>query len=285
MPELPEVETIRRDLTKLIKNKKIIDIEVRKASMVDGPSVTFKKYLKGKSFSQISRRGKLIIFDIKNTDRFMLLHLKMTGQLIYQNKKKIVPGGHPEPVITELPNKFSHIIFTFTGGIKLFFNDIRQFGYVRLVNQKELDKKLSEFGAEPLDKKFDLEQFIEIIDHRKKSIKAVLLDQSLLAGVGNIYADEACFIAGIRPGRGADHLKASEIKKLHRAIINILKKSIKHRGTTFSDYRDSHGHAGGFVKFLNVYQREGEKCKECSNIVKKTIVAGRGTRYCPYCQK
>ena len=288
MPELPEVETIRTDLEEHILNKKIIEIKVKKPKMIDGKVPSFKKDLTNNKITKISRRGKLLIFHLSN-NKYLLTHLKMTGQLIYKDKNYITPGGHEFPNIdpNDLPNKYSHIFFTFHDKGMLFFNDMRQFGYMKIVNQEELNKKIKEFGIEPLDKEWTVEYLTSVLKNKNTTIKAILLNQKHIAGLGNIYVDEACFLSKIKPDRIAKSLTKEEIKKLHKACRDILQKAIKHRGTTFSSYRDSKGNPGNFLKFLNVYKKEGTICKICGkdHIHRIKKVAGRGTHFCPYCQK
>jgi len=285
MPELPEVETIRKDLQRRIVNKKISKIEILRSKIIQGQNRIFKKTLKGDSIKSVKRRGKLLILPLKISERFLLVHLKMTGQLIYQSGGKIVAGGHNVPKLNKLPNKYTRVWFRFADGSQLFFNDLRMFGYLKLVDDVGLKKVLDNFGIEPLTKGFTLEKFTSILKGRKKSIKAVLLDQSLVAGIGNIYADESCFRAGIRPSRLASKLSAKEIRKLFQACNYIIQKAIKYRGTSSSDYVDASGQKGGFFRLLKVYKRDGQKCRKCRlAVIKRIRLAGRGTHYCPRCQ-
>lgn len=285
MPELPEVETIKNDLNKKILNKKIKNVIVRKVRIVKGSTPRFKKDLKNNYITKIDRVGKLMIFSLRRGKKYLLVHLKMTGQLIYVSTAGIVPGGHNYPKIDKLPNKFSHIIFVFTNGSKLFYNDIRQFGYMKIINKEKLEDILSDFGPDPIRDKFTKKQFLEIIDNKKTNIKAFLMNQKNIAGIGNIYADEVLFDSKIRPSRRVDFLSKKEKEKIFLSIKKILKKAIEKRGTTFSNYVDSKGNKGNFTKFLKVYQRQGQKCYKCKNNIKKTKIAGRGTHYCSNCQR
>jgi len=287
MPELPEVETIRRSLEKNIIGKKIAEVLVRKKKIVRGGVDDFIKEVVGKKIEKIERAGKLLIFQLLE-EKFILVHLKMTGQLIFEKGKKVVAGGHKisDKDIEDLPNKYTHIIFRFTAGAKMFFNDMRQFGYMRLVDKNEKIKVENEYGIDPLKASFTEKVFSEIVSVRKKKIKTVLMEQGLIAGIGNIYADEICFKAGVRPDRSANSLSEAEKKRIHKECKNILKKAVKYKGTTFRDFRDGEGKRGGFSKFLKVYQREGRTCLKCwKEKIKKISVGGRGTRYCPVCQK
>lgn len=285
MPELPEVETIRRDLTSRLLNKKISKVEIGKKRIVKNQAGMFIKFLTGNKFKAIDRVGKLLIFHLQSSG-FLLVHLKMTGQLIYCHRGTFIAGGHSLPKIgLELPNKYSHVIFSFANGDRLFFNDLRQFGYLEIVTPQQLEKVKARFGMEPLTANFKLTELAEILRKRSAPIKAVLLNQQLIAGIGNIYADEILFAARILPTRRASSLSDKEIKNIFLASKKILAMAIKHRGTTFNDYVDAQGNVGSFVKFLKVYGRSGKKCYRCGGVVKKIKMSGRGTHYCTDCQK
>ena len=281
MPELPEVETIRRGLSNKILNKKIVKVEITKDNLVRNKLEDFLSVVNNNQVSKIDRIGKLLILHLK--DGYLLIHLKMTGQLIYVWKNELVAGGHLQE-IEELPNKYSHIIFNFVDGSKLFFNDMRQFGYLQLVtNKEEIVKK---YGIEPLTKDFTLENFKKVFKNRKGILKALLLNQNLLAGIGNIYADEIRFRAKVRPSRKVNTLNKKEVEELYKACQYIIKKAVEKKGTTFSDYKDTSGKAGNFVQYLKVYGRKDKRCLRCKKAdIKKITVAGRGTHFCPNCQK
>ena len=293
MPELPEVETIRRDLTAHLLGKKISSITVLNPKTVSSNPDDFIKSLSGSFFIDILRRGKLLIFKLKKPNTYLLIHLKMTGQLIYLAKDSQVSGGHSlsshsfeKAVGGELPNKYTRVIISFSDKSNLFFNDLRKFGYMKLVNQAELDAFIfKNYGPEPLDNNFILSDFITTLKKRHRNIKSVLLDQKIVAGLGNIYVDEVLFAAGVRPMRLASELNKGEVTKIFQVIPKILTLSIKHRGTTFSNYVDSKGKRGNFSSLLQVYGRGKEKCLKCSSAIIKTKIAGRGTHYCPHCQK
>jgi len=293
MPELPEVETVRRDLAANLLGKKIKKVTVLNPGTVGKNPDDFIKSLSGSFFVSVSRRGKLLIFKLKKTDAYLLVHLKMTGQLIYLSDKSTVSGGHSlsshsfeKAVGGELPNKYTRVIITFADKSTLFFNDLRKFGYMKLANQTELDAFiLKNYGPEPLDKNFVLADFITGLKKRHRNIKSVLLDQKIVAGLGNIYVDEVLFAAGVRPMRLASEITKPEATKIYQEIIKILTLAISHRGTTFSNYVDSQGKRGNFSTMLKVYGRAKEKCFKCSSAIIKTKIAGRGTHYCPHCQK
>lgn len=291
MPELPEVETVRLDLEAQLLNKKIKKIEVLNPGTVGGDAINFSSSLVNTSFSAISRRGKLLIFTSSHRGLFLLAHLKMTGQLIYRIKNQIIAGGHSlsshsfdQAVGGELPSKHTRLILSFSDGSNLFFNDIRKFGYLKLVNSSELAKIVNNYGPEPLDKLFILSDFTTRLKKRRISIKAALLDQKLVAGIGNIYVDEILFASGVRPERSAASLTTKEISKIYQAIKKILALAIVSRGTTFSNYVDGSGNKGNFSQYLQVYGRGDLSCLKCGLAIIKTKVAGRGTHYCEHCQ-
>lgn len=302
MPELPEVETIRRDLEEKIVCKKIADIEVRAKKIVKTNLEEFIGALKSNQFAKIERRGKLLIFNLKNGRKFLLVHLKMTGQLIYRYNRKTAGGEHGQTIagghnlpknIGPLPNKFTHLIFSFADKSHLYYNDLRKFGYMKIVDLAEKNKILkNSFGMDAMDKKFTFSIFKKILE-KKKSVmaKVVLMDQGVVAGIGNIYADEILYEARVLPNRRVNLLKPKEVKKIYRSIKKVLKHAIRHRGTTFGvqlegHYVDSEGRHGNYLDFLKVYQREGKKCVSCPRgIIQKKKMAGRGTRFCSVCQK
>lgn len=286
MPELPEVETIRRGLSDRILGKVIGEVEVRQPRMVRGGGEDLEHVLRGRSFESLERRGKLLIFTVDGGGQYLLVHLKMTGQLIYEDAKEMVGGGHPYPAIGEgLPNKFSHIIIGFVDGSKLFFNDMRQFGYMRVVDDEGRQAATQVFGPEPLTDDFLWKDFYAAVKRRSAPLKAVLLNQSVVAGLGNIYVDEVCFLAGVRPDRRANDLTRSQVRAVFEQIPQVLAEAIAAGGTTFRHFRDDAGGKGNYVKHLRVYGRGGEACTVCGARLHKEKVAGRGTVWCPKCQK
>lgn len=293
MPELPEVETIRRGLVKRILHKKIQRVEIRAQKVVKNNPKEFIRALKGNSFVRIDRRGKLLILPILRQGfggqaprRYLLIHLKMTGQLIYQSGKVFIAGGHPVPQLAAgLPHKHTHVIIHFSDGSKLFFNDLRKFGVMKVVDKTEKDLALAAYGIEPLSRQFTWENFQKAFRKRQVSLKAVLLNQALIAGLGNIYVDEAAFAARLRPARRVSSLTQAELRRLFLAIPKILQEAIQWKGTTFNHFRDSEGKKGNYSNRLKVYGRAGEKCYRCRGRLVKTVVAQRGTVYCPICQK
>lgn len=292
MPELPEVETIRQDLRKKILNKKIVQVLVRHKKSVSGSSTKFVHALVGKAVIEIDRRGKLMIFRLQKGEQAMLVHLKMTGQLIYRQVSRgaieLVAGGHKllAADIECLPNDHTRVVFSFADGSELFFNDLRLFGYVKLAAATEVAEALKQFGPEPLTKDFTWRYFSALFKKRKNTnLKALLLNQELIAGLGNIYADEVCWCAWVKPARRVGAITAAEQKKLFYCIPKILRQAIKHRGTTFRNFLDSSGRPGNYTDFLKVYDRPGEPCPRCGSAIVKTKTAGRGTHLCPRCQR
>ncbi len=293
MPELPEVETLRRELALAVIKKTIKSAGIKVPKMVKPlPPKKFQQQIKNKKILGIQRRAKVLIFELSG-GLFLLIHLKMSGQLIFAPNKlqpksyKLIVGGHPQPGgLDNLPNKFTHIIFYFTDGSKLYFNDLRKFGWMKLVDKLQVDKLLGEFGLEPLGKEFTLKKFQKILKrYPNRKIKQVLMDQALIAGIGNIYADESCFCAGVMPTRIIKEIKPDEAKKLYNCIIKILKFAISKKGTSANTYIQLDGSKGRMEPYLKVYGRKGEKCKRCSGIIQKIKLNGRGTHFCKMCQK
>lgn len=287
MPELPEVETIVQDLKKRIIGSKIKKVEVRLGKMVKNRTSDFIAILEGNSFRNIRRRGKFLIFDLKKGAKVLIIHLRMTGQLIYRKGENVIAGGHSEDNEKfDLPGKHTHLVFHFANSEELFYNDIRQFGIAYIIPNEEENENLAHFGIEPLGKAFSLKKFKELLKNKKSNIKAFLLSQKYIVGIGNIYADEILFASHVSPLRTIDTLKVKEVALLHKNIKKILKKAIVARGTTFNNYVDADGNKGGFKKYLKVYQRAGKLCKSCKKVkISKIRVAGRGTHYCHKCQK
>lgn len=284
MPELPEVETIARDLNHELRNKTIIAVKSSDKKVFQLSKADLKNIL-GRKIKSVSRRAKMIIFDLNGFN--LLVHLKMTGQLVYRSKNEIIAGGHPiQNEGKGLPNKFTRVIINFNDKSVLYFNDVRRFGWIKLAATNEYLKLSETLGKEPLSPDFTFAYFKQSLSHKRNTtIKQGLLDQKYISGIGNIYADEVLFAARIKPTRRVKTLKPAEIKKLWLAMPKILKCAIKHRGTSFNDYVDAKGEAGNFIKYLKVYGRAGEKCKACGGVIKKIKLGGRGTHWCDPCQK
>lgn len=295
MPELPEVETIVRDLDRLLPGLQITGFDIKNplAGREDGqlnlPLAAFRKRLVGQPVKAVRRRAKTLVFELGYG--YLLVHLKMTGQLVYRSCHDAacdtVAGGHPiAGVGKELPNKFTRAVLTFADGSHLYFNDVRRFGWLKIVTPEEWAAYESSLGVEPLGKEFSLDYFTQSVSRKKNStIKQAILEQKYFVGIGNIYADESLFAAKIKPDRKVSNLKQPEVKLLWQEIIKVLKLAIKHRGTSFNDYRDAKGERGNFVKLLKAYGRAGQPCSTCGRPLSKTRIGGRGTVWCDHCQK
>lgn len=288
MPELPEVETIRRGLAGSIIGKKITGFDSDWQKMLNRPLAEYRRILAGKRIKEVERRAKMLIIGLGGGWR-LWFHLKMTGQLVYSSGKKKVVGGHPiREGFEHDPNRFTHATFAFSDGSHLFFNDVRKFGWVRLYQGKELAAKLEamKLGPEPLSPEFNLAFFQKILKKKPNAkIKAFLMDPQNVVGLGNIYSDEVCYYARVRPDRKVKNLKDAEIKLMFKGIKAILTDAIKHEGTSFSDYVNALGEAGAYTKKLKVYQRFGLKCCRCGGKVSRMKFGGRTSHFCPACQK
>lgn len=289
MPELPEVETVRVGLQEYLSGQTVESVECDWPKSLPVDADTLKTKLIGAKVESVNRRGKMIIIPL-STGYSILIHLKMTGQLVYRpNKGKGFGGGHPtDSLIEKLPDKSTRVIIKLAKGT-LFFNDQRKFGWVKLEPTKDLEKNnvfLKKLGPEPLEDSYSFEQFKTAIQRRSKtSIKAAILDQTVLAGVGNIYADEALFAARIHPSTKVGQVSTIKLKRLYMAIREVMKLSISLGGSSDRNYVDAKGNKGSYLKFAKVFRREGQDCPICGGKIIKIRVAGRGTHICPRCQK
>lgn len=287
MPELPEVETVRLDLRAVLLGKKIKSLFIVDFKNIFPSLNLFKKKLLGKTIVDIERKGKLLIF--KLNDLNLLVHLKMTGQLIYQD----IVGGHSlsndsreKAVGGKLPNRFTRAYFVFNDDSTLYFNDLRKFAYLKIVDNSELSTLLQKnYGLEPLSPSFDQNYLLNLAAKHRINIKALLLNQQKIAGLGNIYVDEALFLSRILPFRPANSLKKKEVSLLFEAINEVISKAIKNKGTTFNTFVDAKGKVGNYSQYLKVYGRPKQACLVCKTEIKKMKLAGRGTHYCPQCQR
>ncbi len=283
MPELPEVETLRRELDQTLRHRPIKSVKILWPKIVAplAPQV-FSRRLKNHAIVRVDRRAKILFLCLDN-NYALAIHLKMTGQLIFRPKRgQVIVGGHPEN-----PTRHARAIFNFADGSQLVFNDLRKFGWLRLLTEVEKKEIEAKHGPEPLSPTFTLKHFKQIlVRYSNRNLKALLLDQSLVAGLGNIYVDEAAHRAKLMPHRRASSLTPDETVRLYTAIKNVLRAAIKAGGTSARNYVKSDGRPGGFVPQLRVYGRVGESCKTCREmIIKKIKLAGRGTHFCPRCQK
>ena len=293
MPELPEVETVRRGLEQKLKNFIIKKVEICRDSTVAYP-LKNKDFIDGLQNSLIykwNRRGKYLIAELKTIERnnirivnkdsfikngFLVVHLRMTGYFTYhQNLTK--------------PCKHTRIRFLDKNNKELRYIDVRSFGQMWWVREgllpKNIIRGLGSLGPEPFSENFNLNYLTKVISKKTRSIKSILLDQTIVAGIGNIYADESLYSAGISPFREARTIKKNELKKLRVAIVDILKTSIGAGGTTFSDFRDLEGENGSFGLQTNVYRRTGKQCHKCKNLIERQKISGRSTHWCRRCQK
>ena len=266
MPELPEVETIKRGLVELIIGKKIKTISVLNSpKSLRASKNDLDVFVINHKISNINRRGKALIIAL-DSDYAFLVHLRMTGQLVYREKDFNFGAGHPnDSLIGNLPDKTTRIIVEFTDDSKLFFNDQRKFGYFKLMPKDEVenDSFIKKLGPEPLGvNKSITEQFIKRIRKRNNSaVKAAILDQSVIAGIGNIYADEALFLAKVHPASKVKDLTDDELALILESAIKVMKLSIKLGGSTDKNYIDAKGNRGTYLNFANVFRREGKPCK------------------------
>jgi len=288
MPELPEVETVRLQLLHKVVGKIIKKISIHNAKTVEH-DLDFENKLKGKAIANIDRIGKLLIFSFADSpDLFLLAHLKMTGQFFYVDAKgNIIGGGHSQSVndSKKLPNSHTRVSYHFSDKSTLHFNDMRIFGYTKLTTASGLALAKARFGPEPIHEDFDVKAFTAKLKRRKTPIKAALLDQTFIAGLGNIYVDEALYSAGVRPTRRADKVTKSEATAIAASAGTIMNAAIKVGGTTFQHFADTDGNAGNYTNYLQVFGKQNTPCSRCGTSILKTRVAGRGTHYCPKCQK
>lgn len=284
MPELPEVETIKNDLILKIKGKEIVKIKILWKDALNVSVKKFTSFVKNARISDISRRAKILIITLSN-NYSLLIHLKMTGQLIY--KPRIV-NYKPQTIVKNSFDKYTRAIFFFTDKSVLFFNDLRKFGYIKLIPQNRVKETINneKFGPEPMEKYFILKKFNEILNkHLKRRIKQFLTDPKIIAGIGNIYADEICFYAKVTPLRLVGGLNNKEINLIFNGIKKILSRAVEMRGSSVENYVDTDGQKGNYVKELKVYARKGKKCFRCSGLIKRIKLGGRSTHFCPNCQK
>ena len=282
MPELPEVETIRNQLNKVLRGKTIKEIEVLREKSFSGDPTA----MRGWKIQSIERKSKILEVMFENQPDIVIVHLKMTGQLIYVNGEKRILGGHPSPDwVNQLPSKHTRVIWNFDDGTKLFFNDMRVFGWMKIINFKEYEKYTRKTVPDITEKGFTTKYLFDILNRSEKPIKLVLLDQDKIGGLGNIYVNDALYLAKIRPDRKSDSLERDEGISLHKAICTIIKRGIKYGGASASNYVQVSGLGGTYQDHFLVYKKEGEKCKRCGGVIKKIKLGGRGTFYCSDCQK
>ncbi len=319
MPELPEVETVRRGLQRLIVGKKVARVTHDTPKSFPNSESDVREFLVGSTILEARRRAKVLLIDL-DTDYTLVIHLKMTGQLVYIKEGPAPPldsevnsesshlplqlaqstrigygdeirwgAGHPsDSLVNALPDKSTRVEFTFSDNSRLFFNDQRKFGWVKLYPTVEVPNIdfMKRVGPEPLEDDFTAKRFRERFQRRKKTnIKAALLDQSVVAGVGNIYADESLWSAKIHPKRLVGTITEDEFAALYHAVRAVMNLSIDKGGSSSHTYMDAEGNKGSYLLFANVFRREGQACNRCGTTIEKTRVAGRGTHVCPHCQQ
>lgn len=287
MPELPEVEVVRIGLSDLIVGKEISSVEYDWKKSFPNSVEDVNAFLIGAKITSVRRRAKVLLVDLSSAYS-LVIHLKMTGQLVFRSPQASFGAGHPsDSLIGRLPDKSTRVIFTFTDSSSLFFNDQRKFGWVRLLPAVEIPNIdfMRKVGPEPLEADFTPDQFIKRVLRRPNtSIKAALLDQSVIAGVGNIYADESLWGAKIHPQSQVKSISKKKLHVLYDEIRTVMTLSISKGGSTDKNYVNAEGKRGSYIDFARVFRREGTPCERCGTIIQKMRVAGRGTHICPSCQ-
>lgn len=287
MPELPEVETVRIGLNKLVIGKTIKAINFNWPKSFPNAPEDVNQFLINSKIKSIRRRAKVLIIDL-DTNYSLVIHLKMTGQMVYRGKMNFAAGHPNDSMIGDLPDRSTRVIFTLSDESSIYFNDQRKFGWVKLMPTISIQELpfMKKVGPEPLEDDFTKDVFISRIRRRSNTtIKAALLDQSVLAGVGNIYADESLWGAKIHPATKVGKLSDNALSRLRDEIVFVLKLSIEKGGSTDKNYVDAEGRKGSYLSFAKVFRRENQPCPRCGTAIVKSRVAGRGTHFCPKCQK
>lgn len=288
MPELPEVETVRAGLQSLLPGRMIASETHDWPKGFPNTEADVAAFLVGAKITEVRRRAKVLLIDL-STNYSLVIHLKMTGQLVFRSDGAAFGAGHPNnSLVGDLPDKSTRVTLLFTDGARLFFNDQRKFGWMRLIPTPEVENLdfFKKVGPEPLAADFTAAQFAERLNRRAKSgSKAVLLDQTVVAGIGNIYADESLWAAKIHPETAVKDIPPAKMKGLFEGLQKVLRLSIEKGGSTDRNYVDAKGRRGSYLTFANVFRREGKPCPRCGTDIIKTRVAGRGTHICPYCQQ
>jgi formamidopyrimidine-DNA glycosylase len=286
VPELPEVETVRRGLQTLLPGRTIKTVEHDTPKSFPNAVSDVKEFLIGSKIVDVRRRAKVLLIDL-SSKYTLVIHLKMTGQLVFRGDA-VFGAGHPnDSLIGELPDRSTRVTLTFADGSHLYFNDQRKFGWMKLIPALEVPNIdfMKKVGPEPLEASFTAEEFEERFKRRAKtSIKAALLDQTVIAGVGNIYADESLWGAKIHPKRLVGSLTKAEFKKLYEELRSVMNLAIEKGGSTDKNYVNAEGKRGSYMDFARVFRREGKPCPRCGTTIIKFKAAGRGTHICPVCQ-
>ena len=286
MPELPEVETVRRGLNNLIIGKVVATETHDTAKGFPNAPADVRAFLSGATITAVRRRAKVLMIDL-STGYSLVIHLKMTGQLVYVGETRFGAGHPNDSLVNTLPDKSTRVTLMFTDGSALYFNDQRKFGWMRLMPTVEIPNIdfIQKVGPEPLSDEFTAEIFMQRMQRRKKtSIKAALLDQSVLAGVGNIYADESLWGAKIHPSRQVQSITDAEFTALYTDLREVMNLAIEKGGSSNHTYINAEGKKGSYMDFARAFRREGQPCPRCGATIEKLRVAGRGTHICPVCQ-
>lgn len=287
MPELPEVETVRRGLAKLIIGKVVTTESHDTEKGFPNASADVQEFLLGATIIDIRRRAKVLMIDL-STGYSLLIHLKMTGQLVFVGETRFGAGHPSDSLIGALPDKSTRVELTFADGSKLFFNDQRKFGWMRLMPTVEIPNInfMRKVGPEPLADDFTPEEFMQRFTRRAKTtIKAALLDQTVVAGVGNIYADESLWGAKVHPQRLVQSVSEQEFSTLFHELRAVMNLAVEKGGSSNHTYVNAEGKKGSYMDFARVFRREGLPCPRCGTTIEKLRVAGRGTHICPHCQQ
>lgn len=289
MPELPEVETVRIGLSAFLPGRTVAHVEHNWDKSFPNSEADVQQFLLGASVVSVARRAKVLLIEL-NSKYTLVVHLKMTGQLVFRSKTgEHFGAGHPtDSLIGELPDRSTRVMLTFSDESKLFFNDQRKFGWIRLLPTAEVPQIdfFKKVGPEPLGADFTWQVLRARLQHRQNTnIKAALLDQTVLAGIGNIYADESLWGAKIHPQTLVRNLSDAQFKKLYEAMVAVLRLAIEKGGSTDRNYVNAEGKRGSYLHFASVFRREGKPCPRCGTVIIKTRVAGRGTHLCPHCQQ
>ena len=287
MPELPEVETVVRGLNRLILKKKIVQVKHDWPKSFPNLEKDVNDFMIGAEILKVQRRGKAIIIKLNN-GWALVTHLRMTGQMVYRGEENWGAGHPNDDFLNDLPNKSTRVEIDFEDQTKLFFNDQRKFGYMKLLPEPEIEELpfFVKLGPEPLEDNFTVEIFKERLLKKKNSlVKPTILDQSVIAGVGNIYADEALWRAKIHPETRIKDFSNVDFKNLHESIRFVMNKSIEKGGSTDRNYVNADGSRGNYLEYAAVYHKNGQPCKRCGTEISKIRVGGRGTHFCENCQK
>lgn len=286
MPELPEVEIVKRGLERLIVGRVISDIQC-----LDSPKSLpvrqrdIETRVQGSAVRSVRRRAKLLFIAL-SSGYTLIIHLKMTGQVVYRGDHSFGAGHPNDSLVGSLPDRSTRVIITFRDGSRLFFNDQRKFGWIKLYRDDEIAQVISRLGPEPLDDSLAQAEFIARMRRRSgTTVKAALLDQSVIAGVGNIYADESLWAAQIHPRCKVREITDEKLGNLLNEVKHVLELAIEKGGSTDKNYVDAEGRRGSYLSFARVFRREGQPCMRCSAMIMKIRVAGRGTHVCPSCQR